>query len=60
MHCSYENHEIKNGGHRTRFCGSAAESAHHMHFLRLLREDMGEFNNGMCVEGVETIKIIRS
>ena len=26
------NHEIKNGGHRTRFCGRAAESAHQMHF----------------------------
>ena len=26
------NHEIKNGGHRTCFCGRAAESAHQMHF----------------------------
>ena len=41
----------KKWGHRTRFCGRAAESAHHMHFLRLLREDWGEFQNGMYVEG---------
>ena len=33
----------KNGGHRTRFCGRATESAHQMHFLCLLREDWGEF-----------------
>ena len=33
-----QNHEIKNGG---RFCGIAAKSVHHMHFLRFLREDMG-------------------
>ena len=26
-HCSYQNHEIKNRGHRTRFCDRAAESA---------------------------------
>ena len=31
-HCPYQNHEIKNGGHRTRFCGRAAERAHQMHF----------------------------
>ena len=28
-------------------CGRAAESAHQMHFLRLLREDWGEFQNGI-------------
>ena len=33
-----QNHEIKNGG---RFCGIAAKSVHHMHFLRFLRGDMG-------------------
>ena len=42
-HCPYYNHEIKNGGYRTRFCSRAAESAHQMHFLRFLREDWGEF-----------------
>ena len=41
-HCPYQNHEIKNGGHRTRFCARAAESVHQMHFLRFLREDWGE------------------
>ena len=29
----------------------AAESAHQMHFLRFLREDWGELQNGMYVEG---------
>ena len=24
-HCPYENHEIKNGGHLTRFCDRAAD-----------------------------------
>ena len=41
----------KNGGHRTRFCTRAAESVHQMHFLRVLREDWGEFQNGMYMEG---------
>ena len=41
----------KNGGHRTRFCGRAAETAHQMHFLRFLRQDWGEFQNGMYAEG---------
>ena len=41
----------KNGGHRTRFCGRAAESAHQTHFLRFLREDWGEFQNRMYVKG---------
>ena len=45
------NHEIKNGRHRTRFCGRDSESAHRMHFLRLMGEDWGEFRNGMYVEG---------
>ena len=33
------------------FCGRAAESAHQMHFLRFLREDWGEFQNGTYVKG---------
>ena len=41
---------LKNGGHRTRFCGRAAESAHQKHFLRFLREDWGEFRNRMYVK----------
>ena len=41
----------KNGGHRTRFCGRAAESAHQMHFLRFLREVWSEFQNRMYVKG---------
>ena len=41
----------KNGSHRTRFCSRAAESVHQMHFLRVLREDWGEFQNGMYMEG---------
>ena len=32
------------------FCGRAAESALKMHFHRLLRENWGEFQNGMYVE----------
>ena len=35
----------KNGGHRTRFCGRAAESAYQM------PEDWGEFQNRMYVKG---------
>ena len=50
-HCPYKNHEIKNGGHLTRFCDRAAGSAHQMHFLRFLREDWGEFQNVMYVKG---------
>ena len=42
---------MKYGGHRTPCCGRAAESVHHMHFLRVLREDWGEYQNGMYVEG---------
>ena len=49
----------KNGGHRTRFCGRAADSAHHMHFLRLLREDWGVFQNGVYVEAGKRQWIIR-
>ena len=41
----------KNGGHRTRFYGRAAESAHQMHFLRFLGEDWGECQNRMYVKG---------
>ena len=37
----------KNWGHRTRFCGRAAESVHQMHFLRFLRGNWGEFQNGI-------------
>ena len=44
-HRSYWNHETQNRGHRTRFCGRAATSAHQMHFLRFLRVDWGEFHN---------------
>ena len=53
-HCSYYKHEIKIGGHRTRFCGRAAESEHQMHFLRFLRGNWGEFQNGMYLEGGRT------
>ena len=38
------------------FCGRAAESAHHMHFLRYLREDWGEIQNGMYVKGEKSNK----
>ena len=41
----------KRGGHGSRFCGRAAESARQMHFLRFLREDWGEFQNTMYVKG---------
>ena len=50
-HCSYKNHEIKTRGHRTGFGGRAEESAHKLHFLRFLREEWGEFQNGIYVEG---------
>ena len=33
------------------FCGRATEGAHQMHFLRFLREDWGEFQNGTYVKG---------
>ena len=46
----------KNGGHRTRFCGRAAESAHHMHFLWLLREDWHKFQTACMWKGEEGIK----
>ena len=49
----------KNGGHRTRFCGRAAESPHQMHHLRYLREDWGEFQNGMYVKGARKFEKIR-
>ena len=55
-HCCYKNHEIKNGGHRTRFCDRAVESAHQMYILRFWRKDCGEFQNGMYVEGARSIK----
>ena len=42
-----------------RFCGRAADSAQHMHFLRLLREDWGVFQNGVYVEGERRHWIIR-
>ena len=29
----------------------AAESEHQMYFLRFLRDDWGEIENGMCVKG---------
>ena len=35
--------------------GRAAESEHQMHFLRFLRENWGEFQNGMYVKGGESI-----
>ena len=41
----------KNKGHRACFGGRAAESAHHLHFLRFLREDWGDFQSGVYVEG---------
>ena len=50
-HCSYKNHEIKTRGHRTGFGGRAEESARKLHFLRFLREEWGEFQNGSYVEG---------
>ena len=34
-----------------RVIGRAADSAHHLHFLRILREDWGEFQSGIYVEG---------
>ena len=33
------------------FAAELRDSAHHMHFLRLLREDWGVFQNGVYVEG---------
>ena len=44
------------GGHRSRFCGRAEESALQMHFLRFLREDWGEFQNTMYVKGERKYK----
>ena len=41
----------KNKGHCACFCGSAADSAHHLHFLWGLIEDWGEFQSGMYVVG---------
>ena len=41
----------KNKGHCACFCGSAADSAHHLHFLSVLIEDWGEFQSGMYVGG---------
>ena len=41
----------KKWGHRIRFCGRAAESAHQMHFLLFLREHWGETQNRMYVKG---------
>ena len=35
----------------TGFVGRAEESAHKLHFLRFLREEWGEFENGIYVEG---------
>ena len=40
----------KTKGHRACVCGKAADSAHHLHFLRFLREDWGEFQSGMYVK----------
>ena len=37
----------KNKGLRAYFCGRAADSAHHLHFLRFLKEDWGVFQRGM-------------
>ena len=54
--CQFFSHQkeatvlIKNGGHRTHFCGRAAESVHQMYFLRFLREDWGKFQNRMYVK----------
>ena len=47
-------------GHRTRFCGSSAESAHQMHFLRFLREDWDEFHNRMYVKAKKKKKSVFS
>ena len=41
----------KNSGHRACFCGRAADSVHYLHFLRVLREDWGNFESGMYVGG---------
>ena len=38
-------------GHCACFCRSAADSAHHLHFLWVLIEDWGEFQSGMYVGG---------
>ena len=39
------------GGHRTRFCGRAAENVPLMHVPLFLKEDWGKFQNGIYVEG---------
>ena len=41
------------------FCGRAADIAHHLHFLRVLRENWGKFQSGMYVRVKESIKKIR-
>ena len=41
----------QHNGHRACFCGSAADSAHHLHFRWVLIEDWGEFQSGMYVGG---------
>ena len=49
----------KNKGHRACFCGRAADIAHHLHFLRVLRENWGKFQSGMYVRVKESIEKIR-
>ena len=51
---------MKNGRHRTRFCISAAESAHQMHFLQFLREYWGAFENRnyVCERGKKVLKTL--
>ena len=51
-----KNHEIKNGGHRTRFCDRATESEHQMYFLRFLR-GLGRVSKWhVCGRGKKALK----
>ena len=55
-HCSYQNHEIKNGGHSARFCSRAAESAHRLHFQQFLR-GLGRVSKwNLCGRRKKTLK----
>ena len=47
-------------GHCACFCRSAADSAHHLHFLWVLIEDWGEFQSDMYVVGGRNHWKIRS
>ena len=55
-HCPYQNHEIKNGGHRTRFCRSAAESSHHTHFSDFWESTGARFKMACVWKGKESNK----